>query len=46
MYSKPALERLGSFRELTEDIVQVGDDDIILFCANPQDQDDEGDPRS
>lgn len=33
MYQKPKVERFGSVRELTQDILQPGSGDAIVFCA-------------
>jgi hypothetical protein len=33
MYQKPAVQRFGSFRELTQDVLQAGRGDAIVFCA-------------
>jgi hypothetical protein len=33
MYQKPKVERFGSVRELTQDVLRAGSGDAMLFCA-------------
>ncbi len=33
MYQKPKVQRFGTLRELTEDILSPGTGDAIVFCA-------------
>ena len=33
MYEKPMVQRFGTVRELTQDVVRVGSGDSVLFCA-------------
>lgn len=35
MYQKPKVQRFGTLRELTRDILQPGTGDAMVFCAVP-----------